>query len=112
MTTAQIIERIVEGVIGIAFWGYAIYSVVVGFRYGFRFPRSLHWIAVSLLALEIAVLVIFAIDVQSISPLLATTLICLPVSPYVAWAMSGGPVRCRDERMKQRIAEQGGGHVR
>lgn len=106
MTTAQIIERIVEGVIGIAFWGYAIYSVAVGFRYGFRFPRSLLWIALSLLALEIAVLAIFSIDVRSVSALLATTLICLPVSPYVAWAMSGGPVRCRDETMKQGTAER------
>jgi hypothetical protein len=112
MTTPQIIERVIEGVISIAFWGYAIYSVVVGFRYGFKFPRPLHWIAIFLLALGLAVLVIFSIDVRCLSALLATTLICLPVSPYVAWAMSGGPVRCRGERMKQRIAEQGGGHVR
>jgi hypothetical protein len=107
MTTAQIVERVVEGVSGVAFWGYAIYSVVVGFRSGFRFPRPLHWIAFSLLTLEIAALAVFSINVRSISALLATTLICLPVSPYVAWAMSGGPVRCRDERMKQRLAERG-----
>ena len=105
MTTAQIIERVVEGVIGISFWGYAIYSIVTGFRYGFRFHRSLHWIALSLLALEIAAVAIFSIDIRSVSAILAMTLICLPVSPYVAWAMSGGPVRCRDERMKQGIAE-------
>jgi len=109
MTTAQIIERVVEGIIGVAFWGYAIYSVTVGFRHGFRFPRSLHWVAASLLAMEIAVLVACSIDVRSISPILATILLCLPVSPYVAWAMSGGPVRCRDERMNQKMAEQGGG---
>ena len=107
MISTQIILRVVEGGVGMALWGYAIYSLVVGLRYGFKFPRSLHWVTVSLLTVEIAVLAIFPIGVGSVSLLLTMTLICLPVSPYLAWIMSGGPVRCRDERMKQGITERG-----
>jgi len=105
MTTAQVIGRIIQGLISIAFWGYAIYSVIIGFRHGFKFPRSLHWIAVILLAIEIIILMVFPIEVRSISPILATVLVCLPVSPYVGWAISGGPVRCRDEMLKHGVAE-------
>jgi hypothetical protein len=107
MTTATMIERIGGGIVGMVFWGYAIYSIVVGFRDGFRFPRSLRWVALSLLVLEITVLVIFPVNIRTISPLLGTMLICLPASPYAAWAISGGPVRRRDEQRSQGLAQRG-----
>ncbi len=107
MTTAILIERIVGGIIGILFWASAVHSVFVGFRHGFRLPRCIHWIALCLLSLEAAILVVFPVEVASISFRLGVLLLCIPVSPYFGWAISGGPVRCRDERMKRTVAEHG-----
>ena len=98
MTTAILIERIVEGVTGIAFWGSAIHSIVVGFRHGFKLPRFIHWTAICLFAVEVAVLFVFPVEVEKVSFRLGVLLVCIPVSPYFGWAISGGPVRCRDEK--------------
>jgi hypothetical protein len=97
MTTATIIMRVAATVVGLAFWGNAIYSLIVGVRHGFRVPRSLHWIAVGLLLCEVLILLMFPLDISTISPLLGVILLCLPISPYAGWVMSGGPARCRDD---------------
>lgn len=105
MTTAILIERVVAGMVGILFWASAIHSVIVGFRHGFSLPRFIHRTALFLLVLEVTVLVVFPVEVASVSFHLGVLLLCIPVSPYFGWAISGGPVRCRDERMKQASAE-------
>jgi hypothetical protein len=82
-------------VAGVLLWG-IIYSLYSGIRFGFRFPRSLHCLALGILALEVVTLVAFPIPVKEIGIVLGGLLLLLPFSPYVGWILAGGPARlCR-----------------
>ena len=113
MTTATIIIRVAVTAYGLAFWGSAIYSLIVGLRHGFRVPRSLHWLAFGLLLCEVLILLMSPLDISTISPLLGVILLCLPISPYAGWVISGGPERGRDDEDKREgIAQSGAAYRR
>lgn len=109
MMTVKIIERVIFTVGGIAVWGNAIHSLIIGFRHGFRIPRALHWISATLLTIEVVVLVVFPVDFRTITLLLSIIIMFLPVSPYAAWVISGGPARRQDEQMKRELAQPSAG---
>lgn len=96
MDTREIIYVVVKIACSVFIWAGILYSLYVGVRYGFRFPRLLHIMAVAIVMLEAAVLVVFPLPLSSITAVLGSILVLLPVSPYIGWVMAGGPARLRD----------------
>jgi hypothetical protein len=93
MNTRELIYFILRVAYSVFIWAGVLYSLYVGVRHGFRFPRPLHIMAVAIVMLEAVVLVVFPLPLSSITALLGSILALLPVSPYIGWVMAGGPTR-------------------
>jgi hypothetical protein len=101
MTTRTIIIHAIGVLFALWYWGNIIRSMMLalryGFRYGFRLPRSMHYAAIGLLVVELLVLALFPLDIRTIGLKLGIILLSFPLSPYVGWAVAGGPERARAE---------------
>lgn len=97
MATRTIILNAAGLLFSLLYWGSIVRSLVVAFRSGFRFPRSMHYVAIGLLVIELAVLVLFPLEIRTIHAGLFALLASFPASPYFGWIVAGGPERLRDE---------------
>jgi hypothetical protein len=102
MDTRELIYFIVRVAWSVFMGASFLYSLYVGVRYGFRFPRSLHIMAVVIVMLEAGVLVVYPLRLSSITAVLGSILAILPFSPYIGWAIGGGPIRL-NERCSHRV---------
>ncbi len=91
MDTRQLIYVIVKDAYGVFFLAGISYSLYVGVRRGFRFPRLLHMTAVVIVIIEAGLLAVFPLSLSSITPLLGSILVILPLAPYIGWVVAGGP---------------------
>jgi hypothetical protein len=95
MDTRQLIYAVFRVACAVVIWGGIAYSFYMGVRYGFRFPRSLHIMAVVIVILEAAILFLFPVPFAAITPVLGSLLVLLPVSPYLGWVLARGPLNWR-----------------
>lgn len=91
MDTRQLIYVIVKDAFGILYLAGISYSLYVGVRRGFHFPRPLHIMAVGIVIFEAGVLVVFPLQLASITPVLGSVLVISPLTPYIGWIVAGGP---------------------
>ncbi|HOX55886.1 MAG TPA: hypothetical protein P5205_03600 [Candidatus Paceibacterota bacterium] len=93
MDTRELIILVLRCLYGAFVLSAIAYSVYMGLRYGFRFPRSLHFMAVAVIVIEVGILAAFPVPLTAITLTLGSLLALLPVSPYIGWILAGGPVK-------------------
>jgi hypothetical protein len=111
MDTRELIYLILKVVCSVVIWAGILYSLYVGVRYGFHFPRFLHIMAIVIVILEAGVLVVFPLPLSSITAILGSFLALLPVAPYIGWVVAGGPARLNElygQPVRRRSAPNGG----
>ena len=95
MDTRQLIVLVLKFGWGLLVRGGIVYSFFVGVRYGFRFPRLLHFFAVAIVVLEVGILFLFPVPWEGFTMLTTSILVLFPLSPYIGWVFAGGPVSRR-----------------
>jgi len=96
MDTRDLIFLVLKTIYSVLVWAGILYSLYVGVRYGFRFPRALHVMGLAVLGLEIGILVWFPVPIAELTLAVGSILAILPFGPYLGWVVAGGPQRLHD----------------